>query len=466
MHVPTIWIGTLFAVLCLATLHQRLSLTIAPDACNPQLIFEYENTIRTFRNAVKGCLLTGDYMKCAPYTIETLLLLAYIEHYQSEDSKIEVWMLLGITSRLAFRMGYHREASLFSHISSFRAEMRRRKWALMYQLDVMTSFQYGLPRMISNTQSIDTTEPRNLLDGDFSEDTTILPQSRPSTEVTPVQYVLLRNRLLSVFGSIFDLTTSTVLPLHSKVVELDTVLRDTYEAFPPIWHLRMSSDLIVDNPSTLIAQIRLLLVYHKAQCVLHRRHLLLARTDVRYIVSRDLCITAALEIIELHAFVSHEIEPGQRLYDYRWKAASLIKQEFLLSTTILCSELNDWNGQAIPARACQKSTETVPITKIVDALSYAYPIWLAASSVSWEAHRVTQVLRHVLGRVHNPSSAPIVFSNSSIEEDFFSGAQVSINIESFVQQHIMPAWWPSDIENFGHSGQPATNASEVVSTSD
>lgn len=49
--------------------------------------------------------------------------------------------------------------------------MQQRSWAMIVQLDLITSSQIRLPRMMKDWQS-DTAEPRNLLDGDFDVNVT------------------------------------------------------------------------------------------------------------------------------------------------------------------------------------------------------------------------------------------------------------------------------------------------------
>lgn len=84
--------------------------------------------------------------------------------------------------------------------------MRRRIWATVYCLDVVVSGQIGLPRMIRD-QQVDTEMPRNLFDSDFDEDTTILPPSRPDTELTPILYGIAKCRVASLWKIVDSVST-------------------------------------------------------------------------------------------------------------------------------------------------------------------------------------------------------------------------------------------------------------------
>ena len=86
-------------------------------------------------------------------------------------------------------MGYHRDPSKSSSISILQAEYRRRVWLSVAGMDDVASFLVGFPRMMPAIYS-DAMEPRNLYDWELSDDTTILPPSRPLTENTPSTYMI------------------------------------------------------------------------------------------------------------------------------------------------------------------------------------------------------------------------------------------------------------------------------------
>ena len=152
-----------------------------------------QDLVRIYREKVVQCLVLGKYTKSVPYTIETLLLYFMIGHFQCEDTQIGNWILLGIIVRIAMRMRYHRDASHYPRISPFQGEMRRSSWAMIVQLDLITS-QIGLPRMMKDWQS-DTAEPRSLLDDDFDEDVTEPPASRPDTDLTTLVYFVTKKKV-------------------------------------------------------------------------------------------------------------------------------------------------------------------------------------------------------------------------------------------------------------------------------
>ncbi|KAK9433076.1 fungal-specific transcription factor domain-containing protein [Lipomyces doorenjongii] len=395
---PVMWIGLLFAIMCLSVLHQQFSPSASGQPLYVQSAADSKCLIEIYREKVVQCLVLGKYTKSVPYTIETLLLYLHIEYRRSEDTQIGVWIILGIIVRMALHMGYHRDASHFPRISPFHAEMRRRAWAIIVQLDIIASTQVGLPRMIRVSQS-DTAEPRNLLDEDFDENVVELPPERPDTDKTPILCMVVKNRLFSVFGMISDLTTSTRPSSYAEVMRLDQVLHDTYNNISP--GLRMRPTTKSDRPDVSLSAIYLAILFHKCQCVLHRKYMLPARTNSRYTYSRKTCIEAALHMLQYQWILNEETQSDGRLYQDRWIVLSSIKQEFLLATTILCLDLN----HDITAESSSESQKDTPDTdtreRVIQALSSSYLIWLQSRDSSREAQKAAEVLRIVLGKAQH-----------------------------------------------------------------
>lgn len=93
---------------------------------------------------------------------------------------------------MARRTGCHCDACHSSQISPFHRETRRRAWALLAQIDLLASTQFGLSRIITKSQT-DTAESRSLVNDDFDEETDALPASRPDIDLTPMLYVIVKN---------------------------------------------------------------------------------------------------------------------------------------------------------------------------------------------------------------------------------------------------------------------------------
>jgi hypothetical protein len=144
-ETPLMWIGLLFGFLGTAihfgssrqrydsgqTFHSGTALP------NPLVGF--------YREKIVQCLVQANYPKCPPYTLETMMSYLVMEYWRFPNAQFGSWVIVGMIVRTAFRMGYHRDPSRFPNISPFKAEMRRRLWTMIVQLDLMSSAQMGLP---------------------------------------------------------------------------------------------------------------------------------------------------------------------------------------------------------------------------------------------------------------------------------------------------------------------------------
>ncbi|PTU24595.1 hypothetical protein P175DRAFT_0426375 [Aspergillus ochraceoroseus IBT 24754] len=394
------WIGLLFGIMCLGALHQKLetpSLEIPPNR-------ELLRSIQTYRERVAQCLALADYTKCIPYTVETLLHYLSIEYFNLSDGHTGVWILLGITLQIAFRMGYHRDGSYFPRLAPFQAEMRRRTWAVLFQLDSLAAGQFGIPRMI-NAWKADTKEPRDVSDDALSPDMTELPPSRTDSQPSFIQFVVMKNRLISTFTMVIDITGEPKKAVsYEEIMKLDKTVNDQFQSMPAPLRTKPLSRQLLDPPDVILSRIFLALSYYKCCCVLHRGYMLAARTDDRYQYSRRACIGAALEVLQIQATLHEESQPGRRFEHQQWKLGSLVKHIFLLATTILCVDLRysvsqeEGHGSGM--------IEDAMAQQIIPALELSYSIWLQSSDESRESRKVTEMLRIVLAKAARIDQRP------------------------------------------------------------
>ncbi len=458
-QTPILWIGLLFGIMCLAVLQQQFGFEIQHMQDNA----DSRRLAQSYRTRISQCLILGNYTKPAPYTIETLLLYMHVEYLQSKDSETGLWILLGITVRLALHMGYHRDAFPFSRISPFHAEMRRRVWCVIFMMDAGASAQFGLPRMVRASQS-NTAEPRNLLDEDIREDMCELPSARPESLQTPVQFFVAKNRLISVFGKISDLTL-TPSQQYAEILRLDEVLHSTYDSIPRRLAMRPMSKSIMDDPTTIIQRIHVALIYYKAKCSLHRPYLILAKADKRYTYSSTACIDAALEILNIQQILDQETQAGGRLYADRGKVTSIMRSDFLLATTILCVDAHHTVTQGSLFVSQNAASSPGPSERVIKALQGAYLIWLRSSDSSREAQQATRALKIVLDKAQammktssavsggTLTSMPAINSDSDLQKNtasvLTSERASAVNATLMTDTPMFPAYPPgSDADSF------------------
>lgn len=180
--MPITWIGMLFCILSLSVQFSQLSNKPLSSILAQEALRDPQDAITSYREKGVQCLVLGNYTEPGPYTVETLFLYYVSDHFRTSDAQFGSWMIFGLIVRAAMRLGYHRDASHFPKISAFKGEVQRRLWHMIVHLDLISSLQIGLPRMILEN-SFDTQKPRNLLDEDFDEHTIQLPPQEPTTSL-------------------------------------------------------------------------------------------------------------------------------------------------------------------------------------------------------------------------------------------------------------------------------------------
>ncbi|OKL55494.1 putative Transcription factor [Talaromyces atroroseus] len=403
----------------------------------PTFLIEYE---RFWENPLGTSLIWH-------HSIETLLLYLNIELLRREDAQTEPWMMFGVTVRLAYRMGYHRDATHFPQISPFQGEMRRRIWALIVQLDIFTSAQVGLPRMTRDDQA-DAAEPRNLLDEDLHQDMQELPPSRPSAVQTEIQYTLLQTKLVLVCGRVFDWVgalsskRTNLSFAEADVARLDKQLDDAYAALPEPLRMRPMSKSLVDNAETILRRISLCLRFQGAKCLLHYHFssLLPSLLQGQHLNGHDTgshetTIRAALQILQCQRILYEETQVSGRLYKDRWRVSSLLKDPCLMATAVLCSELDGPHGRPQSSREDGEriidTSDNIIMTnpalptqsrqsvraEIIQTLHDCCLVWTHLSGTSFEASKAAEAVRTVLNKMQDMSVdlSPTVDTRSIVD---------------------------------------------------
>ncbi len=211
------------------------------DILAGQALTDPNETVTILREKVIQCLILGNYTDPGPYTVETLILYYISDHFRSSDTQFGAWMVFGLIVRAAMRLGLHRDPSHYPSISPWHGEMQRRVWAILVHLDLLTSLQVGLPKMISESM-YDTELPRNLVDEDFDENTKVLPPARADDEVTSVLYSNAKNAITKVLGTIVDRANETTSGTYDEIMKLDARLHNVYAEVPELLKVRTIED--------------------------------------------------------------------------------------------------------------------------------------------------------------------------------------------------------------------------------
>ena len=240
------------------------------------------------------------------YTVEILILHIYAEWMSSQDSNIEVSLLLGIVIRLAMRMGMHRDSRAYDGVTPFQGEMRRRVWATIRTMDIICSFQLSLPAAINHGDSR-CAVPRNIFNDEFHKNIKELPQPRILSEATEISYAIIKTRLVLELGKILMFAESEDNPANDDISKHEQSLEEVKSMIPQRLNILSTQELATVSAELHKQRIDLDRLYQACQCVLHRKSLSQARHDSSKLQHRGLCIDAAMTLLAHQAALHSEL---------------------------------------------------------------------------------------------------------------------------------------------------------------
>lgn len=329
-----LWISMLFSILSSGVMVSKVK---GVTLSSPQTLMEP----KAFMIKAAQCLVAGEYLRAGPLSVEALMLHANTRNVQNQDSDATIWSLYALAIRLAQRRGYHRDpVKISSNISPFEAEMRRRTWFIVQSMDLLFSFQHGMPPMI-HEEVCDVGVPTNLTDEDFDEDKPF-PPPRPFNDPIPILAYIVKSKLCLILRRIIRHALAVAPAPYSQTMVLNKELEDFYETIPECLRIRpIRSTAFTDPNYTVMHRLMLELMFRKSLCVLHRPFLSADRNNAKYQGSREICRDAALRIINLHIEFDQEIQPGGRIYEDRYMISSLTHHDFLIAAMVVCVDLSE-----------------------------------------------------------------------------------------------------------------------------
>ena len=345
----------------------------------------------TFLMRAGQALVTGKYHKARPYSVEALLLYAQCRYLQKEDADGDAWLIMGVSARLAMRMGYHRDPRHFANISPFEGEMRRRTFFIVETFDLLLSCQVGLPTVI-HEEECDTEPPSNLLDEDFDEDCKILPPSRPPTDPTPMLYFSCKSRFAKLLKRVMRHALSVRSPSYEETMRLDSELHKMHSEIPSSLQMRPLSVSFTDQPHMILKRLHIALLYLKSLCILHRNQ---DKSNPSFAYSRKTCADAALQILTYQAEIYIASQPEGQLFNNKWMLSSLTSHEFLMAAMITCLDL--YESRNTTSATPPENPEVYG--KKYDALRLSHEMWASRKESSRDACRASNILAVMLSKI-------------------------------------------------------------------
>jgi len=399
---PIMWLALLYSILTLAMLSYHKVGDEPPEWKGRTLEMSADFRLRTVQ-----CLMKADYTKPVEYTVETMILYVFGEYSSRWDADLGLWMIVSLIVRIAYRMGYHRDAKWFPSITPFQAEMRRRTWALVRMSDVIFSHQVSLPSMIFE-HDCDTQLPSNIFDDEFHPGTKQLPPSRPLTEPTPISYMIAKSKLCNELGNILQANNGIGRHIpYDEIIRFDAKLRQIMQELPP--HLKLNSLEGTREPVTLIiARFNVDILCQKILCLLHRKYLPRARNHARYAHSRRSAIEASLRALDHLSTLNRESQSDGRLRSVGWYVKSIATKDFTLPAMLLMIDLH-YDNLAKQAGTPQDNEGAFLWSdeqrqRMIRALEEAKGIWKALADTSVEAYKASTVIEIMMQKINEPGS--------------------------------------------------------------
>ena len=429
---PVLWTSILFSICHIA--HNYLS--VGKESANAD---------SRYIVASAHCLALGEYFRPKQFSVESLLLFVQADCLTGLGMSPDLAPIFGLLIRLATKMGYHRDPDIFQ-LSAFEKEMRRRTWSLCMQMDLLLSFQMGLP---SNIQfpTWDTRPPTNLHDSDFDEDTKQLPLARPDSESTDIIFYIAKHRLMMIFEKILRHTMSTGSNTSTNIGELDAEIRGVYSAFPENLRPRPMTDSIVDSPSLVVTRLCVFFVYQKCLCVLHRPYVLRGQ-----VYSTQICYEAASGIVRSFNDSYQEFLPGGQLETERWFMSNITWHDYLFGVIALCVVLCT-SSQSI-ATPDQQSVEILQLLQRAREICGEHSVRSKASGKVQKIVSATLLHFGSLGsnegsmnesrfltNISEPSSTPLLFTG---DETNSQNIVLSPDLQGFPPKQVEASWAGSE----------------------
>ncbi|KAI4727421.1 hypothetical protein E4T49_04777 [Aureobasidium sp. EXF-10728] len=377
------WLSILFSIMFMAgKLAVARGQTALYEPCNTKIA-------GSLRMAAK-CLVAGQYLKAQPYSVEALLFHFHCIYALHADPEIQPWPILTMATRLAQKMGYHRDPTqLSARLSPFESEMRRRAWHYIEIFDITMSAHQGIPPMV-NVDECDCQFPANLLDEDFDEDTTAMPPPRSDTTHIPMLFFISKAQAVRLIRPVIRHALSNRRYDVEETNILHERLERSHQNVPPSLRIRTIAETsFVDQDYLIMQRFMLELQYLKAFCILHRPYLSCKKDDPAFERSREICVRSALRQLDLQNDYFEALQPQGRLYQSKWMFTNVTLHEQFAAAMIICLDLSESRFQGPEARS-----------RKIEALQKARHVWSSKKPAYRDAVRASRVLGFMLAKLN------------------------------------------------------------------
>ncbi|KAE8355869.1 putative C6 transcription factor [Aspergillus coremiiformis] len=348
LHVPTFlkqyeayWSGTEFTDMAFIA---KLLTVMAASSCffSPTTRLNEQDTLHRAAGrwimAVQSWIASINVSSTIDFNmlqIQCILILA--RQADATDGDV-VWISSGSLIRSAMMIGLHRNPARFPRMTRFWAEMRRRLWATVLELDLQSALDGGMPPSI-DLDEYDCDPPSNYEDEDLTEDMAedVLPKdtmvvTRSSFQVLLSRSLPLRVRIARLVNSLkFTLSYDEALRLSEQLVQYRN---DALALFPDNTSTPMSSESLQFTRSFLLfIMVRFLLI-------LHRPFSLSVQLSPKFSYSRKICLESSLEILSQLDAPAVSLPEAQACPHLGQLSGGMFRDEFFHAAITVCVELS------------------------------------------------------------------------------------------------------------------------------
>ncbi|KAK5996985.1 Transcription factor lepE-like protein [Cladobotryum mycophilum] len=207
------------------------------------------------------------------------------------------WIMAGTLVRKAMFLGLHRDPKHLGGMTIYRAEIHRRLWATVLELNMQFSFEAGGAPLIS-TAHYDTQPPANLNDDELSDDKDgDKPAGHPSDvpTQTSVQRALVSTIPLRI-NLINHINNNRPGDAYEETLRFNSSLTKACRAMTQLLtSLRNKPDSPVRSFHISVAEMFLYRCFHS----LHQPVIVRYVDDARFFFSRKMCLDSALKLLHI-----------------------------------------------------------------------------------------------------------------------------------------------------------------------
>lgn len=221
--------------------------------------------------------------------VHCLLIIARQLHADDRD---HLWISTGSLVRSAMTMGLHRDPSAFTRMIPFTAEMRRRLWCTIIELDLQASHDAGKPMSIPDGVS-DCNPPSNLDDEQVG---VTPPTAKPNECFTRTSFQIALLKSLPARKEVIRLANGLQAKSCRGILTLGADITRALGDLPPCLTFSEKGAIGSSRPTEFAAAFLDLLIRRFLASV-HRHGATLGAYDPAYHFSRVTCVDSSLVIL-------------------------------------------------------------------------------------------------------------------------------------------------------------------------